>query len=47
MKVQFGLGELANEAGRWPVWRGRHGLIVVREGKQWLGVRDQGPVRAG
>ncbi len=49
MQVQFGLGELADETGRWPVWRGRHGLIVVREageGKQGPGVRDQGLVRA-
>jgi hypothetical protein len=28
MQVQLGLGKLADEAGRWPVWRGRHGLIV-------------------
>jgi hypothetical protein len=28
MQVQLGLGELADETGRWPVWRGRHGLIV-------------------
>jgi hypothetical protein len=45
MKVQFGLGKLADETGRWPVWRGRHELIVVRgreEGKQGLGIRGQG-----
>jgi len=28
MEMQLGLGELANKAGRWPVWRGRHALIV-------------------
>src|SRR5580704_4060786 len=28
MQVQLGFGKLADEAGWWPVWRGRHGLIV-------------------
>src|SRR5580700_8519757 len=28
MQVQLGLGKMADEAGWWPVWRGRHGLIV-------------------
>jgi len=28
MQVELSLGKLADEAGWWPVWRGRHGLIV-------------------